>query len=97
MFFWVFYAHTDQRKFEGEIQTVLIVNSNLSDVIYICILFISRKTNKTKYKRYVGGGGGGGKSYSQIKISDGQKKKFAKKQYVRVVSDQNTLIYRMLA
>lgn len=95
MFFWVFYAHTDQRKFEGEIQTVLIVNSNLSNVIYICILFISRKTNKTKYKRYVGGGGG--KSYSQIKISDGQKKKFAKKQYVRVVSDQNTLIYRMLA
>lgn len=44
-----------------------------------------------------GGVGGGGKSYSQIKISDGQKKKFAKKQYVRVVSDQNTLIYRMLA
>lgn len=42
------------------------------------------------------GGGKGVNLIHKLKLVMA-KKKFAKKQYVRVVSDQNTLIYRMLA
>lgn len=43
------------------------------------------------------GGGEGVNLIHKLKLVMAKKKKIAKKQYVRVVSDQNTLIYRMLA